>query len=416
MLLFVAAPAWLWVSGAAVAAGGWALLSGHRRVRAVSSVRLWEGLGVHAGETARRRVDPVWLLVFLALVLAGLGLARPVWRVREGVSKPLFTMTWAVRSLRQRGMPEQTELFVRAPQGILLPSGKLTLSADGDFKSTTAKELQAGATLLLSQGKEDVTAILKSGRRTIAWAAFAPPAGGRPSAFFKITGHDLAIDPALARVFAVRPGAEEGNAGAEHGVALINDPDFSMSALPGNAVLVIAEPRTPLPGLVPGERVTADGAGWKLVAAPNRAEDFVEGVAGVRVSAMRRAQMDSNWNVLATANGLPWLAARQWSPPESGRKIELLWLASEPAAETTWPKFASFVIFFGSWTDRSIDAEAAAPDPFLDWRQLRAPSPASPHESRDLADGFGGLSAILAVMAAGWFLWRGREWGNFRRS
>jgi len=410
MLLF-AAPLWLGVSGAAALAGAWALLSGHKRVRGVSSVRLWKGLGEQAGPISRRRwVDPVWLLLFLALVSAGIGLGQPEWQAAEVHRRRQIAVTWALRSLRQAGAPEQTELFVRAAEGAVVPKGSLFLEANDEHRQITADELQRGTTLLLRHARGDVEARLGLSRSTAAMATFErPPAGSRPMGLFKLAGPGLNIDPALARVFAVRPGADEGNAAADDGVVLVNDPAFSLATVPENATLVIAEPQTPLPGLVPGERLTADSAGWKPTAAANRAEDFVQGIVDVRISAMRAAALDATWSILATADGRPWLAARAWSPPGSTRKISLLWLASEPAAETNWPKFASFVVFFGAWTDRALDAGQSAPAPFVNWKQLPDPPPDPPVPARSISGWFAALSALLALAAAWRFLARGRE-------
>ena len=451
MIIF-AAPVWLWVASAVGAAGVWALWRGQRRVRAVPSIRLWREIVPEAVATRRRRgVDPLWLLVFLAAVLAALALAGPRWKWGSGPDENAWArVQWAVRSAgggvgggmgggAGRESP-QVEAWIRLMEGGDLP-GTVRVLLGGTQKDVSTDELRKGVALAVppsdAAGGRLKLALL-AGKHVMAEAEFRRPAmaGGRPFALLEYAaagepGVDP-MDPALERVFAIQPGARREDPSVRPAVALVRGPGFSLSQLPasggeaaekGGGTLVIAQSDTALPGLVPGETITGPAEGWTPAVATGEAASrafpwppYVP-LRDVRVFAMRTAQLEPSWQVLATANGRPWIALRTVGGNGPGTaRVTLVWLASAPSTETNWPKSASFVLFFAELANRAweVPAEDGAQGNVVEWERTQEVmgSPQTQNDAvntTDLRSLLGAVAMVMLLGAVGWFVTRGRS-------
>src|SRR5436309_3491696 len=109
-VIVFAMPALLGMAGAVALAGGAALWRGRRRVQAISSVKLWEGLMPAEASHGRRWVDPLWLLIFFAAVLGALALAGPRWQTEREIRT--IDAEFALRAART-GAQMVTEAWVR---------------------------------------------------------------------------------------------------------------------------------------------------------------------------------------------------------------------------------------------------------------------------------------------------------------
>ncbi|HEY4329061.1 MAG TPA: BatA domain-containing protein, partial [Phycisphaerae bacterium] len=125
-MLFFAAPIWLTLAAAVGVFGAWGLWRGQRKTRRVSSLRLWRDMGQVSGESRRRAIDPLWVLVFFAAVMAALALAAPAWRMDTAPLVPTLDVEWSVRSL-QTANGQHVEAWVHAPHA----PGDITLVSNG---------------------------------------------------------------------------------------------------------------------------------------------------------------------------------------------------------------------------------------------------------------------------------------------
>ncbi len=257
MLLF-ATPLWLWALAAVTALGTWALWRGRNRSRPIPSIRLWQGL-TETASTRRRRVDPVWLMMFIAALLAAAALAEPAWTGHSPVDLPSARMQWSIRSLGTPASPTATEARVRLLDGIHLPEHlilAIETDADSEQQTPALPQLQRGMLLTLPPSAMRATLSLRAQNASattppFAQQSFVLPAIGQP---FALLGAPFG-DPALQRVFAIQPRARPDDPTLEHTVLLLSDPAAAPSALAAlqGPALIIAAPEVPLPGLTPGD-------------------------------------------------------------------------------------------------------------------------------------------------------------------
>ncbi len=364
------------------------------------------------------------------MMLTGLALGGPEWRTASASAAPVHraAVDWSVRSRGGNtvgGAGEPAEIFVRAGADAELPASMEIGLPGGKSLPVTAADLRRGVAAGVQAAGGEIAAVLRSEGESLFQARFMRPAADvQPFGLLTQMAAGRGIDPALLRVFAVRGGVRPGDAGAGRAVLLVNDAQFSMDSVPANVRLVVAGPETQLPGLVSGSQLEAPGEGWKATAADQNAAGLpvpdARGLAGVRLGAMRLATLSADWRVLATADGKPWIAAREWNPGAAKRgagtgdakPVWLLWLASEPGAETSWPKDSSFVVFFGAWADQALGTGGGGASGIVDWERMPEPLPAglASVPVRPLAGFAAALAAGLGLISAGWFLWRGRNY------
>jgi hypothetical protein len=393
-VLDFAAPFWLSVPAAAAVAGAWALWRGQRRRQPVSSLRLWKGLTAE-GAAKRRALDPLWLLVFLASVLAGLALAQPRW-TRGTPPHPPLDVTWNVRTLHADN--GTTQAWIRCPQ---LPAPP-TLTINGTERLVSPDQLRQGLALPVQPDpRGTITLSLQAGSARAA-ATFSDPGTTPTFGLLEIADPNSPIDPALARFFHMQQNARPGDPSIHPRVALLSDANLRAED-PQNADLVIAQPATPLPGLVPGAPV--DGP-WTPQVAPDSGFDWPSFVSlkDVQVFARRDVTLSSDWRPIATVAGKPWIAYRLINKTSTNDKSTIyIWLASDPARQTTWPNHPAFVRFFAELQHRAL---APAAQLLADWPQLPDASNAFAITPFPL-DTYIALAAIaLLVTAVAWFLAR----------
>jgi len=92
---------------------------------------------------------------------------------------------------------------------------------------------------------------------------------------------------------------------------------------------------------------TGGNDGWREFVWPA----FVR-LDAVRVAKLREATFSADWQIVATAGGHPWIAIRQMNGAEAGNTM-MIWLASEPRAQTNWTNDPSFVLFFAEMANRA---------------------------------------------------------------
>jgi hypothetical protein len=395
---------WLWAAAVVGLAGVWALWRSRRRGRNVSSLKLWRDLTVAGGARRRRRIDPLWVLVLAAAVLAAGALAGPTWVVGE---RPTVGVQWAVRSVGAGG---PTEAWVHVPQA----DDGMQLLVNGAVQRATGSALRRGMALAVASEGARVNLELQVRNEVLATGEFVRPAGaGRE---FGLVTHavDGAIDAALERAFQVQPGVRVGDPSVRPVVLLINAPHVQDEELAG-AALVVAEPRTALPGIHLGPRVAAPGDGWKPEVAAGAASGD-EGISWprfvnlqeVRVKAVRDAQLSAEWRVLARVAEHPWVAVRE-VPWKDGGKGVWVWLGSEPLAETNWPREAGFVVFYGEVSRQALGNSAgeAAAGEAVTWEQLPSKPVAAAREvGLQWALGVAGMGLLAGAVA--WQVGRGR--------
>lgn len=387
------------------ALGVWALWQGQRKRRPVSSLWLWRGLQADAQGTRRRVIDPLWLLVLLAGILAGLTLAGPRWV--SPVPQPL-AVEWSVRTAPSAGAaPEITEAWVRCEQA----QGPGQLLINDAPRSLAVAELHQGLALpAVPDGAGRVRLELQTtaGRaaETFENAADLPAFG-----LLEATSAAEPMDPALRRVFAVQRGARAGDPSVHPRVLLMSAPEVAPEDL-AQADLVVALPSAALPGLTPGTTRSAppdSGAGWTPQPADGGSmawPSFVK-LQDVHATAVRQVQFAGGWEVAASVDAggqrVPWILARR-SQSADGRPVLWLWLASAPATQTDWPNSPGFVLFFAEMQHRALGMLPAAVTDFVGTKD---PVPASaPDIDLDRYLGVAGLAFLIAAMA--WVLLRVR--------
>ncbi len=355
----------LLAAGGAAVAGAWAVWRGHRQARRVPTLRFWvDGAAVAPG---RRKLDPLWVIVALAAVLAGGALARPAWRPAAAA------IPWGRFRINLRAMPSppagvlaSSEAWIQLVDGQSLPD-KLTLTADSDAAriALPTVALRRGIAIALPRWAGDTQRLrIMAGPHLVAEAAFAVPLTPR-FIVRTISAPGRTIDPALARVFAVQPGAARGDASGDSTlpmVLLVNDPSFPTSSEPLTAAqLIVAMGPSALPGIeVLDAQPVALPAGMHPVPAPGADLPVWVHFDDVEVRAAVRVRLSEAWQVLAKVDGRPWLARRAASGPTSSKAL-WLWLGSSPAAQSNWVAEPSFVSFFTDILRQALIPVATAP-------------------------------------------------------
>ena len=402
MVIF-AWPMMLGFAGVVGAAGVWALWRGTRGVEKVSSTKLWEGLVETAAGGKRRAVDPVWLMVLIAAVLAGVGLAGPGWR-SGGEDVPKVKVIWAMRSLRG----ELPEMFVRVENAEKLATPlSVEYFPDGDAEPWPAGLASVGESIpdpmhgailhpTMRPEVRKISVRLHSGRDVVAVATFTRPERA-PFGLMTQTGKGLGIDGALYRVFSVNPAARVNDATVSPRVLLVNDPKFDLGGV-GADTLVVALPETGLPGVKVGGMFKADVAPV-VVDMPS----FVK-LDRVRVMGAREAELTSEWKVAARVEGKAWVATRRFV---GGPMV--VWLGSMPNTESDWPGDSSFPIYFVDLLEQTFPGKSGAGSGVEDWMVKEVGVQKAGGKVVPLAGWLGAVAIMLLVGASGLLLRRGRR-------
>jgi hypothetical protein len=385
MLLF--STPWLLALAPIVAGLGlWTLLRGKHRAQPVSSTRLWRNLAGEATGARSRKVDPLWLLVFLAALLAALALPGPRWQSGQSLQDlPRAKVEWAMRS--PADSPPSLFLKVSDPHNLsqhlrLDPSQTPILTADA----------LRGMTFPLPPDTSTVR--LFSDQILLAAATFTKP-DRPPFALLTRAAAGRSIDPALYRVFAINPAVVPGNVLIHPAVLLVDDPKLTLDDIPPDTLL-IASPDTLLPGIIVG-------APFKPTAPPTPAAmpGFVQ-LANVKVMSAIAAKLSPDWTVAATIDNHPFLATRRLPP----NGPTLVWIAAHPVADTNWPLDRSFVLYFSDLLARTFPTPSALA---TDWRREDIPLTAiHPPTIVRLTAPLGSVAIILLLAAVGMLAWRGR--------
>ena len=397
-MLEFAAPIWLSIPAAVGALGVWALWRGQRRRRAVSSLRLWRGLE-GAGSAKRRVLDPLWVLVLAAGMLAGLAWAGPRWE-SGAMPAPRLEVTWAVRSVGGAGdgTGGGTEAWVRCGNA----GGAATLSINGMERPVGEADLRQGVALPVTGDAQGRVRLELRAGHALARATFTHPGGAPAFGLLEIAGSGAGIDPALRRVFGVQPNMRAGDPTVHPRVLLVNDPQVRAEDLE-EADLVIGQGASALPGILPGAEVKGEWAAQVEGGSGFAWPAFVS-LKDVHVRTMREAVISADWRIVATAGGKPWIAVREM-PRGDGSKALWVWLASSPWTDSDWVKDPGFVLFFAEMEQRAFGGEAR---PYVDW--MRLPDAVTPHAAApvELARyvGVAGVGLLLGAML--WFVRRAR--------
>jgi hypothetical protein len=389
----------LYLAAGIAVVGAWSLWRGQKRQRPISSLRLWRDL--MPGQTARRsrRLDPLWLLVLLAGVLAAAALAGPRW-VRAVPGR--LDVRWSIRTVPGTA---HAEAWVEARA----EDGELRINGVG--QKVSGPSLAKGMPVPVmpdAQGKVRLELQTAQGR---AAAMFEP----RTFGLIERSTPEAPMDPLLRRVFAVQSAARPGLS-IHPCVLLVSAPSISPEDLAG-ADLVIALPTAVLPGLVPGASTqrTASASpaspnGWTPQPAPGSG---VTGLAAwpsmvplndVHVTAARRVVADGAWQPAAVLpvgaqEVLPWVLMRQ-PPAAAGAAPLWVWLASMPTTETDWFKSPGFVVYFMHLLEQSLGR-------FDEW--IAHAEPLAPGDLPiQLAPWLGAAAIGMIVIAVGWLLVRTR--------
>ncbi len=420
MLIF-AAPIALTAVAAVAALGIAALWRGRRMVRKVSHISLWRDS--FAESPQRRRLDPLWLLVFVAALLAAAALASPAWIGPGNPDMPRAEVTCAARSLRSSpATNERVDVYITISHENHLPE-TLTLGINGKDYSVPLASRRGGyrETLPRPAAGEAVKVSLRADNTILYEQTFTRPAlaDGQPFALLKQVGPQSSIDPALERIFRVQPNVRRDDPLVRPAVLLVNDPAFQLSPTTG-PLLVIAQPATPLPGITlgPWRGAPADSPGFTprialtgpkpLFSWPNWAH-----LDSTRIRRLREAVLSLEWQVLATVDSLPWIAIRARPSENTNPRTILVWLASDPAVDTNWPQDPRFVALFAEMATTLVSGgeETAPRSRIIEWQPANPPtvleSTTQPpiHFQIPLAI----TSACLFLAAAGWFLLRNRR-------
>jgi hypothetical protein len=124
----------------------------------------------------------------------------------------------------------------------------------------------------------------------------------------------------------------------------------------------------------------------------------------VHVSAVREVAATGDWRVIATAGGRPWIAEREVAGAQ-GQKAVWLWLASEPLAETDWPKDPGFVLFFAEMEQRALGGDERR---YVDWLMIPEEPARGVRRETGLTAYLGVAAMALLAGAMLWFVRRGR--------
>jgi hypothetical protein len=423
MLEFVA-PGWLWVPPLVAVTGLWGLWRGQRVGRPVSSVRLWKGLA--GGETTARRrvVDPLWLMVFIATLLAALGLAGPQWAMERDARAGRLSVDVAVRDVglesgqhavgawlkveEAQGIAELVAITLATPDGTFSQSMPLATLKSGWTYAVDMPAVPSKLSLDIRAGSANANDVLFRQR----WAR----PGVAPFGVLELG----TIDPMLRRAFQVHPGARFGDPTLRPAVVLINqtaDPAASLEEMGGAGSLMIAGPSAPFPGIEAGGPIRGPEGGWRMErevagTAPGVRDD-PRGAEMARVFALRPARLSSEWQILARAGGHPFLALARG-------KSTRLWLAAELTPDTDWWKYPSFIIFFGELVQQVSGAASA--DRIVTWvpdgrpeGTAIAPPTVPPGRGALLLGPWMGIGAMaLLVGSAVGLVWRGLRTAGFR--
>lgn len=409
MLTFLA-PFWLLLLPPVFAVGLWTLWRGQTAPFPVSSIRLWQGLVTDAAPR-RRLIDPAWFLVALASFLVTFALAQPAWRLQSASPHADVQLV-----LRARPDAPAAELFLKTPDPLPSSSLLLRLTADG-YRQTFPLDAAA-----LRRGL-----ILPNIPLELQYAISIEAQGlAHPLAAYRLLLHDhlafalqsvgLVPEP-LRRIFALQPGArlQPPDAPDTPAVYLVDNPQLDLGQLPlSPASLVIASPRTPLPGLTPlSPSPVAPDQMTPRVVATSPLLDHVH-FDQVRVQEVWRASLNQSrrgadtvqdvpatypagpWSVLGTVQAMPWIVRGR--DPESG--ATLLWIGSEMTPRATnWPLDPSFVIFF---TNTLNDLFPLSPDHARTWQAVPLADPATrlSAASVPLASGVALAGLLLLSVAA----------------
>jgi hypothetical protein len=415
-MLEMAAPGWLWIAPLVAAAGAWALWRGQHRGRAVSSVKLWRGLQGDAASQKRRRIDPLWLLVWLSAVIGALCLAGPRWVWGPRAEGPRMSVSWNVRELRHGGQANALGVFARVTEARDVKDPvRVVMRVDGvppTAADVTLEKLRAGWDFSFATIPANVKGLTlevqrREGTEALAMQTFTRP-DGLPFGVQEIGR----IAAPLRRVFEVQPGATPGDPTVRPLVTLVNEAGATADRGTELAAsdLVVAGPEVAAPGLEPGALVTATGDGWKAEAGEGGADlpAYVQWDQ-VHVFKLREARLSAEWQVLARAGGHPFVALRRAREGERGPTW--VWVAAEVDRETDWWKSPGFVVFFAEMTRLSLGQAGAgrivpwAPGPLEGIAVAARPDV----EEARLSPALGALAIAMLAGAAGWLLWRSRR-------
>jgi len=376
--------------------GIWSLLRGQKRMRPVSSLRLWRELIPGESSVRRRRFDPLWLMVLVAAILAGLALAGPRWTYP--VMK-LVPVTWSVRST---GATTEAWVQADADGGALL--------VNGTARSMGSIELRKGLAIPVSPDAAGAIHLELQTAMGGAAASFRQRPDDQPFGLIEIASAGNPIDPMLHRVFAIQAGARLSDPTVRPRVLLVSAAGASPEDL-ADVDLVIALPPAALPGLTPGGRVERAAAAtlpWTPVAAEHAsggaAWPAIVPLKDVHITALRQAAFDNTWEVAAevpTSQGaMPLVLVRTVSKAGS-QKALWVWLAAAPTTETDWFKSPGFVVYFMQLQQRTFGMPAGP----AEW--VGQPEPAKePRMPTDLRPWLALAGIVLLVCAAGWFVRR----------
>lgn len=411
MLEFLA-PAWLWVPPLVAATGLWGLWRGQRVGRPVSSVRLWKGLAAGDPAARRRAVDPLWLVVLIAAVLAALGPARPQWALDRHSPALRLGIDVAVRDVALDSGQHTLAawLKIHGAQGIP-DSVTVSLATDSDthLQSVSLAALKAGWTHTLASVSSSLAVEIRAGRDILYLQRWGRPVAA-PFGVLELGSPD----PMLRRAFEVHPAARFGDPTVRPAVIFIDQaaeplpPPPTLEEMAGPGGLILAGPTTPFPGIDAGPAIRAPEEGWRL-----EREATARGVQeqltsdNVRVFSLRPARFSAEWQILARAGGHPFMAL-------SRGKTTRLWLAAQVTRDTDWWKHPSFLIFFAE-TLQHARTQASPPPPaqrIVAWvpdgpPQGSAIDPPAGARVVGLGPWIGTLAVALLVGAAAGLLWRG---------
>ena len=386
------APIWLLALLPVAVLGALALWRSRHNVQRVSSTRLWQGLSAAAGGAPARSLDPLWMLLLAAAVLATLALARPAWQTRRPAAPAPLPVELAIRGISGE---VHAELFVRMP-GEPRSLDSLTLDVHaGDVARTypvDSAAAQRGLVLkdIPAAAIISITAHTRSARATYTFTRntaqpFALLRGGAP------------MQP-LERVMLLQPGARSDTATLRPAVWLIDDPQFRAADFdPGLQSVVIVSRRTPVEGISSAGPPIARPAGITPQIAAQSPLLASVSLQEVRVLTWSKATLSPAWTVLATNDGDPWLAAR--TDPQS--RVLWIWIGSELApTSTNWPLDPSFVVFFTNVAAHLRQGDAYA-GRVVDWvRQAQAKGTPANAEARIYPLGTA-LLALAGIMILG---------------
>jgi hypothetical protein len=253
--------------------------------------------------------------------------------------------------------------------------------------------LQAGAAFRFKLSGNAVTLALLAPDRELAHQRFTRPSPGPPFGLIEIG----TVSPDLRRVFEIQPQAHPRDPSLRPAVVLVGEtaPQPAIDDLVRDGLL-IAGPSVPLPGIQTGpERNAPPDAPWTPTINPTAQSPLAPllHLNGIHISSFRSARItDPAWEVIATVDNSPWIAAK---PVGKG---QLIWFASDLSRQSDWPRHPSFVIFFSQLADQ---LQAPSQSRFTDWIPTPSPPPQTlPAPPIHSLTPFAGLLAIFLLLAA----------------